>query len=124
MFRTGIRKKFTARHALRGDFGTESTEHTHEYLVEWIVRRNSLDVNGFATDISLMDRTLGKTLAAIDDRCLNDLDYFHSKQPSLENLAIFLAKKLDDSSVPGTEEPMIVRIWESDTAWAEYETGR
>ncbi len=125
MFATGISRSFTARHALRGDFGPESVPHSHPYRIEWICRTPVLDGNGFSVDISLQERVLEDVLDSIDDRLLNDLPYFRDRQPSLENLAVYLSDHLRQRVArkggdPSGIEEQEVRIWESETAWASY----
>ncbi|HUX12650.1 MAG TPA: 6-carboxytetrahydropterin synthase [Spirochaetia bacterium] len=125
MFRTGVLRSFNARHALRGEFGTETLPHTHPYQVEWICESPVLDRNGFSVDISRMEKTMESVLQAIDGRLLNDLDYFRNRQPSLENLAVYLHLELERAfSLSGAFRDQIgtteVRIWESATAWASY----
>ncbi|WP_455382754.1 6-pyruvoyl trahydropterin synthase family protein [Salinispira pacifica] len=124
MFRTGVKRPFTARHALRGDFGDETVPHSHPYTVEWICRTQGLDANGFSVDIALLERELEALLEELDDRLLNDLPFFESRQPSLENLALYLHQELRlrfrNAGGGGTDPAMEVRIWESPTAWASY----
>lgn len=127
MYRTGVERMFTARHALRGDFGDESLPHTHSYRVEWICRTEGLDAGGFSVDIALLEQSLESLLSGLDDRLLNDLPFFENRQPSLENVAFYLHRELERSFVGagGTLRPvssMEVRIWESATAWASFES--
>jgi 6-pyruvoyl-tetrahydropterin synthase len=83
-----------------------------------------LDPNGFGVDISVMESVLELTLHEIDDRLLNDLEYFSGRQPSLENLAVYLEEtlrsRLKQQSPDVTLTESSVQIWESQTAWARY----
>lgn len=122
MFHTGVKRRFTARHFLRGDFGPESEPHSHPYEVEWVCGVRGLDENGFGVDIAAMEDAMEDTLGRIDDRLLNDIEFFRTRQPSLENLAVYLEAKLSDrvsglGVIPASNS---VQIWESDTAWARY----
>ena len=127
MFQAGIKKSFDARHFLRGDFAEESVPHTHPYQVEVICGAGELDKNGFSVDIALLEDVLSKNLEAIDGVLLNDLDFFARRQPSLENLAVYLwerirgdleaACRLESGPLPSSIE---IKIWESVTAWAAY----
>jgi 6-pyruvoyltetrahydropterin/6-carboxytetrahydropterin synthase len=124
MFHTGVRRRLTARHFLVGDFGPETTPHAHPYDIEWVCGVAELDGAGFGVDIALMERILEDVLREIDDRLLNDLDYFQDRQPSLENLAVFLELRLRAELESAVSELSLqsssVQIWESDTAWARY----
>lgn len=127
MFESSISKALNARHFLRGDFGDESVPHTHPYRVVWTCRSSSLDENGFATDIALMQEVLAASLQAIDGVLLNDLPWFADRQPSLEHLAVFLSEDLRSRLAASGTEPdlaMRIEIREADDAWAAYEETR
>jgi 6-pyruvoyltetrahydropterin/6-carboxytetrahydropterin synthase len=125
MYRAGVTRSYTARHALRGDFGEESVPHSHPYVVEWVCETGALDDNGFSVNIAAVEAALEAVLGRIDDVLLNDLDYFRQRQPSLENLARYLFRELsrdlpEHGQDPSAIRSMQVKIWESDTAWASY----
>ena len=125
MFETGISGPLRARHFLRGDFGEESVPHSHPYRIEWRCRSAGLDENGFSTDIALMQRVFAEAIGEIDDVMLNDLPWFEKRQPSLENLAVFLTIRLRElMGDKAPELPMCIVIWEADDAWASYEEER
>lgn len=123
MYKSGVKETLRARHFLRGDFDEESVPHSHPYEVELTGETDVLDENGFSLDIALMEETLTSVLNTIDDVLLNDLPFFAERQPSLENLCLYIWKEcreiLQDSStlLPKT---LTIRIWESPTAWASY----
>ncbi|MEE8441478.1 MAG: 6-carboxytetrahydropterin synthase [Spirochaetia bacterium] len=123
MFAAGARRRLNARHFLDGDFGEESVPHSHPYEIELVCRSQTLDANGFSTDIAAMESALEKVLHDIDDVLLNDLSFFSRRQPSLENLCIYLTTSLR-SNLAGRgaepDAPLEIRIWESDSAWASY----
>jgi 6-pyruvoyltetrahydropterin/6-carboxytetrahydropterin synthase len=119
MFSTGIQHDLQARHYLRGDFGEESQPHSHPYRVELICRTSRLDSNGFSTDIDLLESSLSSTLAGINEVLLNDLPYFRNRQPSLENLCMYIFESLK-KDLAGSAQEIEIRIWESATAWAAF----
>jgi 6-pyruvoyltetrahydropterin/6-carboxytetrahydropterin synthase len=125
MYQVGIRNRLQASHFLRGDFGPESSPHEHGYVLEWICRTESLDENGFAVDIALMEELLQREVDGVRGRILNDLEFFRTLQPSVENMARFFHRRLSDAlqargvtGITGAE----LKIWESDSAWASYRT--
>ena len=125
MFKVGIRNTFHAEHFLRGDFGPESLPHGHSYVLEWVGCTDSLDENGFAVDIALLEELLRQEVEAIRGQLLNDLEFFREWQPSVENMARFFHGRLLEALVGrGYPVARIVRaeltIWESDSAWASY----
>lgn len=126
MFATGIQQNLQARHYLQGDFGEESQPHSHPYQVELICRTPKLDSNGFSTDIDFLESSLSRILTEIDNVLLNDLPYFKDRQPSLENLCVYIFERMlfmsrsgEEKSV-GLPQEIEIRIWESATAWASY----
>ncbi len=120
MYKTGVIRPLNAHHFLRGDFGPESEPHAHPYEVEWMRTTQTLDENGFSTDIAAMEHTLESVLGEIDNKLLNDLPFFQDRQTSLENLARYLAERLDET-LPQPDSVTEIKIWESKTAWASYE---
>lgn len=123
MFTAGVTRPLRARHFLQGDFGDESVPHSHPYRVELLSRSRTLDENGFSTDIAAMERSLEAALREIDDVLLNDLGWFQGRQPSLENLAVYLVERIrsllaEHGATPS--EPLEIRIWENESAWAGY----
>ena len=123
MFRTGVKRKLNARHFLAGDFGEESVPHSHPYEVELICSSTGLDSNGFSTDIAAMESALEEVLSGTDDVLLNDLPFFADRQPSLENLCVYLVQSLRQAlaeRLSAPDQPLEIRIWESATAWASF----
>jgi len=126
MFATGIQQNLQARHYLQGDFGEESQPHSHPYRVELICRTSKLDANGFSTDIDFLESSLRSILTEIDNVLLNDLPYFKDRQPSLENLCVYIFEKMLFMSRSAVEQvadlpqEIEIRIWESATAWASF----
>lgn len=121
MFKTGVRKRLSAYHALRGDFGEESEPHTHPYLLEWAVWTEVLDENGFAADIAAMEARMEELAEHLDGTFLNDLPFFRDKQTSLENLALYIHSRLRNALEPSPAS-MEITIWESESAYAAYRT--
>ncbi|MFW5716261.1 MAG: 6-carboxytetrahydropterin synthase [Spirochaetota bacterium] len=123
MYSAGVSRPLRARHYLNGDFGDESVPHSHPYRVEIVSRSRLLDENGFSTDIAALERVLEESLGEIDDVLLNDLAFFRDKQPSLENLALYLVRRIRtglEALNKAPAEPLEIRIWENDSAWAGF----
>jgi 6-pyruvoyltetrahydropterin/6-carboxytetrahydropterin synthase len=125
MFQVGIKNRFRAGHFLRGDFGDETQPHEHDYVLEWVCSTAALDENGFSVDIALMEELLAAMMDTIQGKLLNDLEFFRDRQPSVENMARFVHRRLFDA-LEGRGYPLStilqseIKIWESETAWASY----
>ena len=123
MFSAGVKRKLQARHFLSGDFKEESVPHSHPYIIEAECYTGKLDENGFSINIAVLEEVFDEILKKIDDKLLNALPFFTGKQPSLENLCVYLREELI-KGMAGREEALPeeieIRIWESDTAWASF----
>jgi 6-pyruvoyl-tetrahydropterin synthase len=125
MYKVGIRGSFQARHFLPGIAGPESSPHEHTYALQWVCATETLDGNGFAVDIALLEELLHQGVEAVRGQLLNGLEYFRERQPSVENMAgYFHASLLAALAGRGYPVARIVSteltIWESDSAWASY----
>lgn len=128
MYEVGVTTSFRARHYLRGDFGDESRPHGHTYRVEWRCSITELDRNGFAVDISVVEAAISRVARDTEGRLLNDLPFFGDRQPSLENFAAYVSERVIAEIGPSLPPPptligTVVRVWESDTAWASFHDG-
>ncbi|WP_319478596.1 6-carboxytetrahydropterin synthase [Marispirochaeta aestuarii] len=127
MFLVGINGRFSAIHALAGDFGEETLPHSHPYRLDWSFEVRELDKNGFALNISSLQSARDALFRELDGKNLNTDSYFKDKQTSLENLCMYIAERLEallDLEQADHEriDAMEIRVWESDDAWAGYRT--
>ena len=125
MYRVGVKQNINVGHFLVGDFAEETKPHRHDYVVEWACGTQKLDANGFSVDIAFMELSLADLAKHLDNRLLNDIDFFSDIQASLENFARYahtwLVKAASGANFP--EEIFMqsqVTVWESPTAWASF----
>jgi 6-pyruvoyl-tetrahydropterin synthase len=124
MFATGVSREFITRHLMPGNPGPEGFEHSHNYKIHWEVFTKTLDKQGYAMDISLMEAILEEIIQEISDVFLNDLDFFKEIPPSLENFCLYLEEfivtglKEKGASFQGKSK---ISLWENAQAWASYE---
>ena len=127
MYRVCVTGSFSAIHSLVGNFEEETVPHAHQYLLEWRYTVPSLDENGFAVNIALMEDARDQVFSYIAGKNLNEEPFFLERQTSIENLALYLETMLtgrlkergfDRDDITECE----VRLWENDHAWASYIT--
>ncbi len=124
MYRLCLQRAFTARHFLvGGDWGPENDRHTHNYRLEWELRSDGLDGNGYLVDLVDVEHALGEVLSRYEGALLNDLPEFAGQNPSLERFARALWERLAASLGSGQGRGSAVRLWENPYAWASYEQG-
>jgi len=121
MFELDITRDFSAAHSLRGYNGDCSSLHGHNWTVQVFVASENLDEIGIAMDFKLLKKELNAILAELDHKYLNDLPAFKGQNPTSENIAMYLYKRLKPvvTSVPHAVLRR-VRVCESPTSGASY----
>lgn len=94
MYEVFVRAHFSAAHHLRDYPGDCEKCHGHNWSVEVAVRCTSLDHIGMGLDFRTIKKALRETLSELDHADLNELSYFRAKNPSSENIAAYIYKKL------------------------------
>jgi 6-pyruvoyltetrahydropterin/6-carboxytetrahydropterin synthase len=120
-YTVGVQRPFIARHYLvGGDWGEENLPHAHAYLVEVRLTGSKLDRHGYLVDIDQIVDRLAALIDRFKNQLLNELPEFAVINPSLEHFSRILCDDLcAKTRVPGLAS-ISVKLWENDTAWAEY----
>jgi 6-pyruvoyltetrahydropterin/6-carboxytetrahydropterin synthase len=120
LFFITVEKDFDAAHFLRNYRGKCENLHGHRYVVRATVKAAKLDDNGLAYDFTALKQALGAIIARFDHTNLNDIAPFDKINPSAENIATTIYKKLKPK-LKG--EPVIIdkiEVWESPTSKVTY----
>ena len=121
MYTLGLKRDFIARHFLiGGDWGEENTPHAHHYVVEIRLEGRDLDRHGYLTDICDIETALDAQVDFFRDKILNDLPGFENLNPSLEQFAAIICTAVSEYIQTRHLTAVIVRIWENESAWAEF----
>ncbi len=120
MYLSAITATFSAAHYLRNYQGKCENLHGHNWKVEVTVESGSLDSAGMGLDFTILRRKTSEVLGDLDHRALNELPAFSEENPSSENLARYIFTRLREEVEGGRVRLRSVRVWESDTSWAEY----
>ncbi len=116
MYELMVEESFDAAHALRGYEGPCENLHGHTWKVQVFIHGNKLNQIGLLEDFKVLKKELKDILAEFDHKLLNDLKYFEAENPSSENLARVIFKKMKETSKALGK----VTVWESHTACASY----
>lgn len=124
MFELRVEHSFPAGHALRNYPGKCANVHGHNYRVQVAVRGPELSEIGLLIDFSDLKRTLRGVCEELDHQFLNDLPAFAERNPSAENLALYIYEEMS-TRLGGELEKSAARVvevvvQETDTAWAIY----
>lgn len=109
-----VEDSFSAAHQLRGYQGKCENLHGHTFRVQVYLKGKKLDDSGMLFDFKIMKKALSVVLEEFDHKNLNELGMFKEKNPTAENLAAEIYKKLKKV------KPAKVTVFESDRASASY----
>ena len=119
LYQLCLKRDFEASHFLiGGDWGVENQVHPHAYRLEWILEGGDLDEHGYLVDLTNVEQHLEAVLAGYRGRVLNDLPGFAGINPSLEQFCRILSGQLAPRLAGEGLQAHVVRLWESETAWA------
>lgn len=120
MFELDIRREFSAAHQLKGYNGDCSNLHGHNWTVEVFIRSEHLDEVGIALDFKVLKKELDVILAGLDHKFLNEHEEFRTKNPTSENIAMYIYKTLSAKINTETVKVSKVRVCESASSGATY----
>ena len=90
MFDIFIQTNFSAGHHLRDYPGDCEKPHGHNWHVEVTVRATELDVLGMGVDFRTVKKAAARVMEELDHCDLNEHPSFREKNPSSENLAVYI----------------------------------
>ena len=97
MFEISISTRFSAAHHLQGYPGSCAEHHGHNWEVEVFVQGEQLGETGLLMDFRDLKKRVAETLAEIDHTDLNKADAFAEENPTSENIARFLYRRLSSA---------------------------
>jgi 6-pyruvoyltetrahydropterin/6-carboxytetrahydropterin synthase len=98
----------------------EGDLHAHDYRVEVVVGRESLDERGMVCDLDVLEAALGDAVAELDGKDLDSIRPPEAEAVTVEILARWFHAQLGDAIRTAGGEELAVRIWESPTAFGGY----
>ena len=120
-FEVGASADLRALHRIPWLPPPEGDLHEHEYRVEVVVERASLDGRGMVCDLDVVVAALRAAVAALEGK---DLDSMirppKAEAVTVEILARWLHERLADPIRAAGGEALAVRVWESPTAFGGY----
>ena len=121
MYEIVVRSAFEAAHFIDGYDGKCARLHGHNWNVEAIVRGTELDALGMLVDFKILKAELNKILDDFDHRFLNELETFATENPTAENLARKIFRRLATSEIfSATTKLHAVKIYETPNSCVTY----
>jgi 6-pyruvoyltetrahydropterin/6-carboxytetrahydropterin synthase len=120
MYELKVVTKFAAAHQLTM-VGTKCENmHGHNWKIEVYVTGEKLDDGGVVMDFGVIKKHVRDIMSLLDHKYLNELEFFQQSQPSSENIAYWVADKLQQKIDNSSVKVSRVTAWESDDACATY----
>jgi 6-pyruvoyltetrahydropterin/6-carboxytetrahydropterin synthase len=119
-FTVRVEAGFEAAHALREYRGAAEPLHGHSWRVVVTAGSDRLDPDGLAVDFVVLQNAVSELLARFRHRNLNDVEPFDRLNPSAENLAVWVAERLNQAQVTGAGRLVSVEVWEGPACAATY----
>ena len=120
MYEISVEMDFDAAHALRGYQGKCERLHGHRFKVVASVNSKKLNEIGLAYDFTLLKKHLGDILAKYDHTNLNEEAPFNRINPSSENIAATIYRKLNKKLADAPVSLTCIEVWESPQSRATY----
>lgn len=120
MYEATVSSSFSGAHFLKGYQGKCEAIHGHNWKIEATVEARQLDKTGLSLDFKKLKEYLSLILKELDHTCLNELTYFNQSNPSAENIAQFIYKKLVKVINNKTCALKKISVWETETSCASY----
>lgn len=121
MFEIEVSAAFEAAHFIRGYAGKCSRLHGHNWTVKAIVRGEELDKLGMLVDFKILKAELKKILDDFDHRFLNELETFAQDNPTAENIARKIYRRLASAEIFGGSTKLhAVKVYESPNSCVTY----
>ncbi|MEJ2630363.1 MAG: 6-carboxytetrahydropterin synthase QueD [Acidihalobacter sp.] len=111
---------FAAAHTLRDYPGDCSRMHGHNWKLEAEIHATALDGVGMAVDFKDMKRVAREVAGELDHRYLNDLPPFTTVNPTAENIAAHIYRRMSERLNTDTARISAITLWETDRACVRY----
>lgn len=120
MFDIFIKTHFSGAHHLRDYPGDCEHPHGHNWKIKVTVRSTELDELGMGLDFTILKKEVKKVINQLDHHDLNNLPYFEKKNPSSENIAIFIFDELKPLVTHDRYSIYSVEVRETDNQGCTY----
>ncbi len=120
MFELKVVTHFAAAHNLTMVSQKCENLHGHNWKVEACVKGKNLNDAGVLIDFGELKQHISGIMDTLDHKYLNELNLFDDGNPSSENIAVYIANRLQDSLSDTPADVSRITVWESENACATY----
>jgi len=115
-----ITSEFSAAHQLKEYGGKCEALHGHNWRVEVYVKSSVPDKIGMVMDFADIKKAANLILAELDHKNLNEIQPFRDKNPTAENISLWVFNQLLSKINSDNIKLSKVRVWETETSCASY----
>lgn len=119
-FEIRVQTHFSAAHHLRGYPGDCATPHGHNWIVDVYIECDKLNELGIGIDFRDVKSVVKEVIGELDHGDLNLLPYFKDQNPSSENVAQYIYRKLATEINTAGLRMTKVCVRETDSCGASY----
>ncbi len=120
VFEICVEAQFSAAHSLSGYQGNCAQMHGHNWIIEVFVKCGELNDIGIGIDFRDIRRAIKNIINDLDHSCLNEHPEFKDTNPSSENIARFLYRRLGEKINSANVKVSKVKVSETRSAGAYY----
>lgn len=120
MYELEVYRSFSAAHCLKGYQGDCSKLHGHNWQVTVVLEAKFLDEVGIAFDFKVLKKLLDEILGEYDHSNLSDLPDFADFNPTSENIARTIYRKLAAAVNTANVKVARIKVSESPSSTAIY----
>jgi 6-pyruvoyltetrahydropterin/6-carboxytetrahydropterin synthase len=119
-FQVGTSRNVRALHVMPGMEGPEGDLHPHDYRLDIVVERESLDERGMVCDLEVLDAALQEAAGRVEGQNLEAIRPEEAEAVTVEVFARWLHGELAEPVRMAGGERLTVRVFESDSAFGGY----
>ena len=120
MFDIFVKSHFSAGHHLRDYPGNCERPHGHNWKIVVTIRAKKLDKLGMALDFRVAKDGVKKVIDTLDHIDLNEHPAFRDRNPSSENIAIYIFDNLKKILTTDGYAPYSIEVRETDNCGVIY----
>jgi len=117
MYEIKVTESFSGAHNLRHYKGKCEALHGHNWKIEVSLSGEKLNSQGMLLDFKVLKNKLRHVLSVLDHKFLNNLVFFKKTNPTSENIACFIYRRLSGSL---GKKKIKVTVWETENSSASF----
>ena len=120
MHQVGTATEVRALHVMPGAPEPEGSLHAHDYRIEVVIERATLDERAMVCDLDILDAALKAVADEVRDADLERIRPEHAEAVTVEVFARWAHRQLAPDVRGAGGQILAVRVWESPVAFGGY----